>query len=188
MISPAFLKRFFTSRRIRHVDAHRDKSNLRFFSGSEMKKVHILCSLNRLNAAQSKQRYKELSDILDDCARRGIKARATVFVRRSTAYTNRFGMQNISSEDCRALSYVPKPEFVDFFNNEKDEVVLNLTTKTFYALEYLVAQSKSPFRIGLQRDDQGAQYDFLVQVNRESNLLQLYHQVFFYLDKISSKG
>ena len=188
MITQASIKRFFTMRRVRHYDARRDKSNRRFYSGKDIKKLHILCSLNKLNAAQSKQTYKELSEILDDCARRGIKVRATVFVRRSTAYTNRFGMQNITADDCTALSYIPKREFVEFFNDEKDEVLLNLTTRTFYALEYLVAQSASPFRIGLQRDDQGAKYDFLVQVNDDGGLRELYNQVFFYLDKITSKA
>ena len=188
MISFSSLKRFFTLRRIRRRDARRDVSKLRFYNGGEIKKLHILCAVNKRNPAQSKQYYKELSEILDDCGRRGVKARATVFVRRSTAYTNRFGIQNIARSDCRMLSYVPRRAFVDFFNREKDEVVLNLTTKTFYALEYLVAQSDAPFRVGLQRSDQGARYDFLVRVQDEDSLSELYKQVFFYLDKINSRG
>lgn len=75
---------------------------------------------------------------------------------------------------------------IDKFTNQEYDTCLDLTTHPDLHLLYLLAKNDSQFSVGI-RESEYKLYDFIIFKKEEATLLDTYHQIKYYLDKVELK-
>lgn len=160
--------------------------NVRFFNLSEIKSINILYYLNEPLDIDAREKYKAVIAIIDDLRDRKIKCEFTFFADNSLIEMKRVNMTALTKQDFSSFNYCPKDKCYTNFMMDDSQVLINLSPVTCWQLEYLAQYSKSQLKIALQREEQGAKYDFLFKPdNADADSFEVYKQILQYLDTIN---
>lgn len=163
-------------------------SQRQYMSLSDIRSIHLLYAIDKATPAETRIIYDNLYAILDSLTERGIQAYATVWVRRSLVEQKRMNLFVLQPGQCNWLTQRPDKQFTQQFLDHDSEVLINLSSRNIYPLEYLTAASRSLFKIALRRQPQGAIYDFLFcPASFDALPKELLDNILMYLDKIKSK-
>lgn len=81
---------------------------------------------------------------------------------------------------------IPFGEKIDNFQKRKFDILICATTQECLPLEYLSATSKASYRVGFYQKDKTEIYDFMINVNQQTDLNYFFKQVYNYLKNIES--
>ncbi len=164
------------------VDSERE-----FYNMKDVKTVHLLYYVNEPDNMVARNLYKQLYSILDDLRKRGIRASLTYFAGENTiSEAQKMNITPLEAGNFSKWTFQPTADTYDSFMYDDTDVLLNLSTDTCWQLEYLAQYSKSKFKIGIKREEQGAKYDFLFQPDEETSFpIDVYKQIINYLEVIN---
>ncbi len=86
-----------------------------------------------------------------------------------------------------SFSKVPNKELTDEFLNSEYDIVIQLLNEENYALDYLLAQSRSQFKVSAHKTYKGIA-DLMIGVDVEADVEFLYEQIMHYLTSIQAKN
>ncbi len=157
-----------------------------FYNIDSIKTIHVLYYLHEPVNIEAKQKYQQLSAILEDLKKHGIRANLTYFADNTMMESARMNVTPLSYSDFNKWTLKPNAATYDSFMYDDPDVLLNLSPITCWQLEYLVQYSKASFKIGVQREEQGARYDFLFKPEESTTFpLGVYEQIVKYLQIIN---
>ncbi|MCB9227074.1 MAG: hypothetical protein H6578_07920 [Chitinophagales bacterium] len=81
---------------------------------------------------------------------------------------------------------IPFGEKINNFQKEKYDILICATVQECLPLEYLSATSKASYRVGSYQKDKTEIYDFMINVNQQTDLNYFFKQVYNYLKNIES--
>lgn len=158
----------------------------RFLNLSKIKSLTILYYFNEPMHIDAKERYKEIYAMLENLRERGIKCELTFYVDDSLNETKRVNMTSVSKENFSKWTYSPDERTYTTFMMDDADALINLSPVTCWPLEYLAQYSHAPFKIAVQREEQGARYDFLFKPAEDTKFpLGVYEQIINYLEVIN---
>ena len=159
-----------------------------FMNLSQIRSLHILYLIDKPLNIDAQKQYNDLYAILDFCMAQKIKTEITLFVDKSLEEQKRFNIHILTAKDFSKWTWKPLDATYADFMELDCEVLLNLSPKTCYPLEYLAAMSNAKFKIANKREIQGAKYDFMIEMQGEQDTTKsMFDTVMFYLEKIQSK-
>lgn len=158
----------------------------KFLNLSKIKSLTLLYYLNEPLDIDAKKRYEEIYAMLEDLRLRGIKSELTFFVDDSLNETKRVNMTSVTKENFSKWTYSPDERtYTDFMMDDADALI-NLSPVICWPLEYLAQYSHAKFKIAVQRDEQGARYDFLFKPSDDTSFpLGVFEQIIKYLEVIN---
>lgn len=86
-----------------------------------------------------------------------------------------------------SFSTIPNKVLTDEFLLSEYDMVIQLCCEDIYALDYLLAQAKAPFKVSKYKDYKGIA-DLMIQLDDESDETYLFNQILFYLNSIQAKN
>jgi hypothetical protein len=92
----------------------------------------------------------------------------------------RFGKQDVT------LLSLPKNYIINNIENERYDLVIDLTKEEILPLQYLLALADSPFKAGAKKPF-ADNYDFMIEADSIFSEKELLAQILFYLSRIESK-
>lgn len=84
------------------------------------------------------------------------------------------------------FAQLPNHTLLSKFKRESYDMVLVLTTRDIYPLDYLLAVAKSPFKVSKTKPYKGIS-DFMIELDKSKNEQFLFDQILFYLNSIQAK-
>ncbi|NDV68516.1 hypothetical protein [Dysgonomonas sp. 25] len=91
-------------------------------------------------------------------------------------------LQTITGRDVSAFGSI-SDELLSVFRNQQYDTVIDLTLNNEYPLQYLLANNKAVFSVGI-RESEERLYDFVLLKNDEMNLKDTFTQIKFYLNNM----
>lgn len=159
----------------------------RFMALSDISRMHILYVINQLDPSDAQHQYNDIYSIIDWCSKHKIKTEVTLYIDDSVEEAKKFNIHTFNSKARNWLTLKPSSQLMDDFLQLDCDVLLNLCSTTCYPLEYMAAVSSAKFKIGIKRDVQGAEYDFMIESKIEHKFPRdIFDSVMFYLGKIQS--
>ncbi len=171
------LTHYFIKRKINRLLSSAKRSR-RFKTLNEIHNVLLLC-----HAADA--------DEVKQCAARLKKAgkKVTVCMCETASAASRNGDPDIfyvsPAHDVTVWGF-PESSVVQKVNACTPDIVIDLTRKNEYVMQYLLLRSECDFKAGI-RSEEKAFYDFSVSATENKELSYLFEQIIFYLQTIRSK-
>lgn len=95
-------------------------------------------------------------------------------------------MTAVTKEDFSYWTNTPKEHVINTFLVDDAQVLINLSPITCWPLEHLAQNSMAPFKVSVQREEQGAVYDFLFKPADDTTYpLGVFEQIMNYLKVIN---
>jgi len=177
------LKVYLAKKKIGKIVNHR---SVQFFNLANIKSINILYYFSEPLNIEAKGQYKEIFELLSDLRERGIKCEFTFFVKDSIVEAKRVNMTALTKDNFSRWTYSPNDTTYTNFMVDESDVLLNLSPVTCWPIEYLAQYSTAKFKIAIQREEQGAKYDFLFKPSDNTSFpLDAYKQIINYLDVIN---
>ncbi len=82
---------------------------------------------------------------------------------------------------------IPNKELTDEFMNSEYDMVIQLYNKENYALDYLLAQARSQFKVSAYKPYKGIA-DLMIGIDPEAEVEFLYEQIMHYITSIQAKS
>lgn len=92
----------------------------------------------------------------------------------------------IQSEKDLDLWYKPKEEVVKKFNACDADLIIDLSRRNNYVMQYLLLQHPAAFKVGARNNDTDL-YDLSISLTESTDIKHLIEQLLFYLQSIRSK-
>ena len=90
----------------------------------------------------------------------------------------------------------PKDQVMNHFNSLKFDLLIDLNTRTFLGIDYLIMNANASFKCGIRKQypqlfdftlDLSGQFSQDTSLQHENDYLNIYNQLIFYLKNIQSK-
>lgn len=171
------LTHYFIKRKINRLLSSARRSR-RFKTINEIHNVLLLC-----HAEDAKE--------VEQCAVRLKKAgkKITICMYETTPAASRNDDSDIlyvrPSQDVTVWGF-PESSVMQKVNACPSDIIIDLTRKNEYVMQYLLLRSECDFKVGI-RSEENAFYDFSVSATENKELSYLFEQIIFYLQTIRSK-
>ncbi len=164
----------FALRKIRKIIRNTERQKV-FPNLSRVHKILILSSKNDSEIRSLTAGLKKSGKRIDVWAYN----QHSSYLKEKTQY-KRFGNQDIT------LFEIPKQYILNNIENEKYDLVIDLTKENIIPLQYLLALVDSPFKTGLKKQYADI-YDFMIDTDEDLSEEKLLSQILFYLSQIEPK-
>lgn len=82
--------------------------------------------------------------------------------------------------------YVPSNKFIDNFINSDYDILIDLTIKNFFPIQYISGLSKARFKVGRDGEDHVDYYDFMFRLSENTTLPEYMKEIVNYLTIIQA--
>ena len=81
----------------------------------------------------------------------------------------------------------PTAPFIDEFANEPFDILIDLSMESLFPLQYILAKSTAPFKVGRQKEDFTDLYDLMINLDDNHTVSDLIHYINEYTSKLNGE-
>lgn len=137
--------------------------------------------------SEDNEKNKFIRDIISDFKNQGKKVTAWGFLDKKDC--NAAVLPDYRLFGTKELTYynIPNQTLTDEFLIGEYDIVIQLCATDIYALDFLLAQAKAPFKVSKAKPYKGIS-DFMISLDETADEEFLYNQILFYLNNIQAKN
>jgi hypothetical protein len=173
------IKKYLAVKSIQKVLANQDRE-------SQYPDFSTTKSLLILFKSEENEKNKFIRSIVNDLRNQGKKVTVWGYLDKKETETAVLPDFRLFSNSELNFYKIPKPLLTEEFIQVEYDMVLQLSNSDIFALDFLLAKAKSPFKVSKTKPYKGIS-DFMIEVDQTTDDEFLYKQMMHYLNSIKAK-
>lgn len=171
------ISNYFIKRKIENLSRKINREKV-FKSMNEIRRIIIFC-----NSSECKEVFLSVSRLEEMGKKVLVCSYGTACVKDIKEETS---VLEVSSKKDLNFLGIPVASVIEKLNDFKPDILIDLTSRTSYPLDYLFLACACDFKTGIKKKDHKT-YDFSISATESADINYLFNQIIFYLQTIRTK-